>query len=80
MYGKRVHAAVIAGGDRVSGATVHIVTEEYDAGPVLSRRQVEVTADDDAESLEAKVRRVERELLVDTLATLAKDGFPERSS
>ena len=76
MYGQRVHAAVIASGDRVSGATVHIVTEEYDAGPILSQLEVVVQEDDDAESLEAKVRGVERELLIDTLATLARDGFP----
>ena len=37
MFGDRVHAAVLDHGDRVSGATVHLVTDEYDAGPPLAR-------------------------------------------
>ena len=38
MYGRRVHEAVAAAGDAVSGATVHIVDGEYDHGPVIAQR------------------------------------------
>ena len=37
MYGKRVHEAVLAAGERTSGATVHLVEGDYDTGPVLSQ-------------------------------------------
>ncbi len=70
-YGRAVHEAVISAGDPVSGATVHLVTENYDEGPVLASRQVPVSPGDDAGSLEAKVRIAERGLLVDTLSALA---------
>jgi phosphoribosylglycinamide formyltransferase-1 len=72
MYGRAVHEAVIKAGDKVSGATVHLVTENYDEGPVLARREVTVDPGDDAASLEAKVRIAERALLVDTLAALSR--------
>ena len=42
MYGHHVHEAVIAARERVSGATVHVVDEEYDRGPIVLQRTVEV--------------------------------------
>jgi phosphoribosylglycinamide formyltransferase 1 len=72
MYGRAVHEAVIRAGDPVSGATVHLVTPDYDEGPVLARREVPVGPADDASSLEAKVRIAERALLIDTLGALAR--------
>ena len=36
MYGDKVHKAVLAAGEKVSGATVHLVEGDYDTGPVLS--------------------------------------------
>lgn len=61
-YGDHVHAAVLAHGDTVSGATVHVVTDEYDAGPPVLQRQVPVLPGDTAESLAARVFAVECEL------------------
>jgi phosphoribosylglycinamide formyltransferase-1 len=80
MYGRAVHEAVIRSGETVSGATVHLVTGNYDDGPVLAQRQVPVAPDDDAGSLEAKVRAAERGLLVDTLGALSRGElrFPRR--
>ena len=63
MYGRRVHEAVIAAGCRVSGATVHLVDEHYDQGRILAQWPVPVLADDTAESLAARVLRVEHVLL-----------------
>jgi formyltetrahydrofolate-dependent phosphoribosylglycinamide formyltransferase len=63
MYGRRVHAAVLESGARVSGATVHVVDEQYDHGPVLAQWPVPVRPGDTAESLAARVLAVEHLLL-----------------
>lgn len=59
MYGMRVHRAVIASGARVSGVTTHFVDEQYDRGRIIAQWPVPVFASDDAESLAARVLRVE---------------------
>ncbi len=59
MHGANVHKAVIEAGDTKSGATVHVVTNEIDAGPIVVQREVAVLPDDTPESLEAKVHEVE---------------------
>lgn len=64
MYGDRVHAAVLADGVSTSGASVHEVTAEYDAGPVLAQRPVPVRAGDDVTSLRSRVQVAEKDLLV----------------
>jgi formyltetrahydrofolate-dependent phosphoribosylglycinamide formyltransferase len=63
MYGQRVHSAVLEHGARVSGATVHFVDEEYDRGPIIAQWPVPVLPGDTAESLAARVLRVEHLLL-----------------
>ena len=68
MYGDRVHAAVLAHGAAVSGATVHIVTAGYDEGPVLAQVEVPVEPGDDVASLRARVQAAEKRLLVDWLS------------
>jgi formyltetrahydrofolate-dependent phosphoribosylglycinamide formyltransferase len=63
MYGRRVHQAVLAAGATVSGATVHLVTAEYDRGPIVAQWPVPVAPDDTVESLAARVLAVEHQLL-----------------
>jgi len=63
MYGMNVHKAVIASGDRISGATVHFVDEIFDHGVILIQRTVPVSPGDDPESLAAKVLKVEHKIL-----------------
>ena len=72
MYGLYVHRAVLAAGDAVTGASVHWVDGEYDAGPVIDRREVPGHADDTPETLAARVQTQERALLVDVLGRLAR--------
>jgi len=55
MHGDRVHAAVLAAGERESGCTVHYVDELYDHGPIILQRRVEVRPQDDVASLAARV-------------------------
>lgn len=62
FYGDRVHAAVLAHGETVSGATVHLVDNGYDTGPVYMRQSVPVNPDDDVHTLAARVFEVEKEL------------------
>jgi phosphoribosylglycinamide formyltransferase-1 len=72
MYGRRVHEAVAAAGDQVSGASVHLVDAEYDRGPVIAAREAPLAPGDDAAAIEAKVTALEPELLVDTLRRISE--------
>ncbi len=62
MYGHFVHEAVLAAGCKVSGATVHVVDNEYDRGPIVVQKAVEVFDDDDADRLAERVQAAEREI------------------
>jgi phosphoribosylglycinamide formyltransferase-1 len=74
MYGDRVHEAVLAAGEARSGATVHRVTNDYDAGEIVRQVEVEVLAGDDVKSLGERVRAAERQLLVEVLAEVARSA------
>ena len=54
-YGLHVHEAALEKGVRVSGATVHIVTPECDAGPIVLQKAVEVKQDDTPEILQKRI-------------------------
>jgi len=67
LFGERVHAAVIANGDAVSGATVHLVTNDYDEGPPLARVEVPVLPDDTPVTLGTRVFQAEKVLYPATI-------------
>ena len=67
MYGKHVHRAVIEYGARWSGATVHLVDENYDTGPIVLQKPVPVYQDDAPEDLAARVLSVEHRLYPEAL-------------
>src|SRR5204862_6805009 len=71
MMGMAVHASVLAAKDAQSGASIHLVTQDLDAGPLLAQARVPVLPGDDPETLAQRVLAVEHRLLVDTLADLA---------
>jgi phosphoribosylglycinamide formyltransferase-1 len=73
LYGLRVHEAVLASGDAETGATVHIVENDYDSGPILAQTRIDVRPDDTAQRLERRVKCCERELLLNTLRTLVTE-------
>ena len=54
-YGLRVHEAALEKGVKVSGATVHIVTPECDAGPIVLQKAVAVMQDDTPETLQRRI-------------------------
>ncbi len=55
FYGLHVHEAALEKGVKVSGATVHIVTPECDAGPIVLQKAVEVKQDDTPETLQRRI-------------------------
>jgi phosphoribosylglycinamide formyltransferase-1 len=73
MYGSRVHEAVIQSGARTSGATVHLVNNEYDRGAIIAQESVDVLPSDTAESLAERVHAMEVELYANTLKAIAED-------
>jgi formyltetrahydrofolate-dependent phosphoribosylglycinamide formyltransferase len=76
MYGHRVHQAVLASGAKESGATVHLVDEAYDRGPVLGQVRVPVLPDDTPDRLAARVLEVEHRLLPAAVLAAAAAGRP----
>ena len=60
--GLDTHSRAIAAGDGVAGCSVHIVTEEVDAGEVLGQMEVPIEPGDDAAKLEERVREAEHRL------------------
>jgi len=76
MYGRRVHAAVLASGAVESGATVHYVDEQYDRGPIIAQAHVPVRSGDTPDTLAARVSAAEHELLPRVVLELARRGVP----
>lgn len=70
-YGLRVHRAVIDHGVKVSGCTIHFVDNEYDHGPIIMQRSVEVAEDDSPESLAARVFKAECEIYPQAIGLIA---------
>lgn len=76
MYGPKVHRSVLASGDRETGATVHLVTSDVDAGPTIAQERIPVLPDDTPESLRARLHPVEVALLAATLRRFAEGQLP----
>ena len=71
MYGDRVYEAVLAAHEDQTGATVHLVDEEYDHGRVVMQSVVPVKSEDGVERLRNRVREAERHLCLRVIAELA---------
>ena len=67
FYGIRVHQAVIAGGEKESGATVHYVDEGVDTGRIILQEKVPVLPGDTPEELAARVLVTEHRILAEGL-------------
>ncbi len=70
----------LAAGATVTGATVHVVDAGVDTGPVLAQREVAVLPGDDEARLHERIKHVERELLVQTVAELVPAVLKRKSS
>ena len=78
FYGKRVHQAVLDGGETVSGATVHFVDEGVDTGEIILQRELPVEPGDTADTLAARVLKTEHFILAEgrkkVMETLPEKG------
>jgi phosphoribosylglycinamide formyltransferase-1 len=72
MHGPR---DALAYGVKVSGCTLFLVDDGVDTGPILAQAAVPVLEDDDEESLHERIKSVERQLLVDTVGRMARQGW-----
>jgi phosphoribosylglycinamide formyltransferase 1 len=70
MYGIRVHMAVLAAGEKESGATVHWVEEAIDTGAIVAQEKVPVLPGDTPKSLAARVLEVEHRIYPQALRRL----------
>lgn len=73
FYGKRVHQAVLEGGETVSGATVHFVDEGVDTGEIILQREVPVLEGDTADTLAARVLETEHIIFAQAIQKVADD-------
>jgi phosphoribosylglycinamide formyltransferase 1 len=73
MYGDRVHEAVLARGCKVSGATVHFVSSDYDEGPIVLQECCVVKRDDTTETLSLRVREIEHRIIPQAIQLLVSD-------
>ena len=72
FYGQRVHKAVLEYGAKVSGCTVHFVDNEYDHGPIVLQRVVDVRDDDTPETLAERVFEAECQAYPDAIRLIAE--------
>lgn len=73
FYGLRVHEAALARGVKVTGATVHLVNEECDGGPILLQKAVDILPGDTPETLQKRVMvEAEWQLLPKALAMVCE--------
>lgn len=72
-YGHRVHQGVLDYGAKVSGCTVHFADNDYDHGPIIMQRTVEVLNDDTPETLAARIFEQECEVYPEAIQLIADD-------
>ena len=68
----------LAHGVKVTGCTVHVVDAGVDTGPIIAQRAVQVSDDDDEARLHERIKDVERDLLVEVVGRVARDGLTVR--
>jgi len=71
MFGRHIHEAVLAAGERTSGITIHHVDGEYDHGAVVAQREVPVMPGDTVETLQQRIMAAEPAFFVETLQAIA---------
>ena len=79
FYGNRVHRAVLAAGEEETGATVHLVDNVYDQGPIVLQQRVPVRPEDTVETLAARVFEAECEALPEGIRRVLRgevEGVP----
>jgi phosphoribosylglycinamide formyltransferase-1 len=73
--GTTAPADALAHGVKVTGATLFVVDEGIDTGPIIAQVAVPVEEGDDVEALHDRIKVAERKMLVDTVGRIAREGF-----
>jgi phosphoribosylglycinamide formyltransferase-1 len=73
--GTHAVADALAYGVKTTGATVHLVDAGVDTGPILAQAAVEVEADDDEQTLHARIKTAEQAMLVDVVGRMSREGW-----
>jgi phosphoribosylglycinamide formyltransferase-1 len=73
--GMRGPADALEYGVKVTGCTLFVVDDGVDTGPIVAQRAVEVEETDTVESLHERIKTAEREMLVDAVGRMAREGF-----
>ncbi len=70
MYGRFVHEAVIKNRENESGVTIHLVNENYDEGKILLQKRLTLSKDENVDSLESKIKKLEQLTIVETFKNI----------
>ena len=62
MYGERIHAAVLAAGEKETGVTIHIVNQDYDSGRIVAQERLLIQPGETAAALSQRLKSLEHEL------------------
>lgn len=77
MYGLKPHIAALERGVKVTGATVHFINEEYDSGPIILQKAVEIKDDDTPEVLQQRVMKEAEQVILPEAIRLISAGAVE---
>ena len=67
MYGRHIHEAVKANGEDKTGITIHVVTGEYDKGPIVTQKEILLTPEETVDDIESKVKAAEPQFYIETV-------------
>ena len=74
-YGERVHDAVLNSGCKVSGCTVHFVTDEIDGGPIIAQTAVKVFDTDSPQDLAERILPYEHKTLIEAIKKITEEKY-----
>ncbi len=75
MYGTKVSSAILNSGMKVSGPTVHLVTNDIDGGPIILQKCLEVRDDDTPESLLERTHPLEHQILIEAIKLMSEKEY-----
>jgi phosphoribosylglycinamide formyltransferase-1 len=70
MYGRFVHEAIIKNAEKKSGVTIHYIDEVYDEGEIILTKELEIASNETVDSLEDKIKNLEKEAIVEAFKKL----------
>ena len=73
MYGHHVHEAVFSRGVKISGATVHLVNTEYDAGPIVMQKSVDISTVQSPEEIAARFLHIEHDIFPEAVKLMVEN-------